>query len=340
MRVTLAVVIPVYNVEPYIRECLTSVAEQDFTDLDVVMVDDGSTDDSALVAREFAARDPRFRLVSQPNQGLGAARNTGLRHISRQAEFIAFADSDDIIPPNAYSNLLAMLSESGSDLAAGSAHRLTSAGTYQFTKHARDFDRPRMRTTVFEVPGLLMDRTVWNKVYRRDFWDKHSLTFPEGMLYEDPAVTVPLYYLAAAVDVIPEIVYYWRIREGGIPSITQQRTISAMTDRFTSISMVRNFLSARLQDSPNCLLTYDRNLLMEEFPLFFDELREADSNYLAEFSEQARELLTDISPELITDAPVELRDIYSSILTRQTSGLRDRMDRISLDDEWRRRLFM
>src|SRR6478609_294572 len=92
MAPRLSIVVPIYNVERYLVECLDSIAAQTFTDFECVMVDDGSKDGSAALAEAYAAQDSRFRLVRQVNKGLGAARNTGIRHIDPEGEFLCFVD--------------------------------------------------------------------------------------------------------------------------------------------------------------------------------------------------------------------------------------------------------
>src|SRR5690242_6114774 len=119
----LSVVVPIYNVEGFLDECLGSLAAQTFSDLEVVMVNDGSTDGSAAIAEAFAARDERFRLITQPNGGLSAARNTGID--AATGEFLAFVDSDDVLPPDAYERLVGALDKTGSDFATGNVHRLS-----------------------------------------------------------------------------------------------------------------------------------------------------------------------------------------------------------------------
>src|SRR5690349_8686628 len=96
----LSVVVPVYNVERYLDECLASLAAQQVADFEAILIDDGSTDGSAAIAQAYADRDPRFRLISQPNAGLGAARNAGIA--LAQGEFLAFLDSDDKVPADGY----------------------------------------------------------------------------------------------------------------------------------------------------------------------------------------------------------------------------------------------
>src|SRR5918911_2171312 len=152
----ISVVVPIYNVERYLVECLESVAAQTVADLEVVMVDDGSTDGSAAIARSFADRDARFRLVTQPNGGLGNARNTGVA--AATGAFLAFLDSDDVLPADAYELLHGALAETGSDFATGNIQRLSRTGTHQSRFAAKAFRRTRLRTHVTRFRPLLADR--------------------------------------------------------------------------------------------------------------------------------------------------------------------------------------
>ncbi|WP_217213918.1 glycosyltransferase family 2 protein [Streptomyces sp. AC550_RSS872] len=311
----LSVIIPLYNSYPYLVECLESVAAQEFGDMEVILVDDGSTDNSPEIADEFARRDARFRLLRQPtNRGPSSARNVGLAHSDPRSSYIAFADADDLLPSDAYSVLVASLEESGSDFSTGNAFRFNSSGSFQFEKYAPIFRKSRTRTHISEIPELAVDRTVWNKVYRRTFWENSNLLFPEGLLYHDSPVTIPLHYMAKAVDVVSQTVYYWRIREAGEPSITQHRTIPAMLDRFSSIDVIRAFLKEWKSDSGSSFLNaYDRNVLDEELPLFFDELVDASEQHRREFAARAAKLLNDIDSALIAESPALLQVVYAAI---------------------------
>src|SRR5689334_608108 len=108
----LSVVVPVYNVERYLDECLASLAAQSVGDFEAILIDDGSTDSGPAIARAWAERDPRFRVVTQANAGLGAARNAGIE--LARGEFLAFLDSDDKVPPDGYARMLASLERTGS----------------------------------------------------------------------------------------------------------------------------------------------------------------------------------------------------------------------------------
>lgn len=303
MQPRLSVVVPVYNVELYLDECLESLAAQTFTDFEVVMVDDGSTDGSAAIAEAFAAADPRFRLISQENKGLGAARNTGVREMSPDSEYLAFVDSDDTLPATAYALLIETLDATGSDFAAGNVTRFRSAGYVQSPVHRVPFAATRLRTHVSKFRPLLTDRTAWNKVYRRSFWEKHRLAYPEAMLYEDAPVSVPAHYLADAVDVLSEPIYNWREREIGERSITQNRTNpQGLIDRVKSIRMVREFLLARVGDDPmyaEHLRVYDNNALAEEIPLFWRVLPGSDAAYQEAFLEHVGRLVREIGQDAV-----------------------------------------
>ena len=172
----LSIVIPVYNVERYLGECLDSVLAQTFGDYEVIVVNDGSTDGSAALAEDFARRDPRFRLVHQENGGLSKARNTGIDVAT--GEYMAFLDSDDALPPDAYELLVGTLDRTGSDFATGNVYRFTRFATHQSRFLARTFTETRLKTHVTKHRPLLADRTAWNKLFRRAFWQEHGWRFP------------------------------------------------------------------------------------------------------------------------------------------------------------------
>ena len=185
----ISVVVPIYNVERYLDECLLSLSAQTAGDLEVVMVDDGATDGSAAIAEHHAERDPRLRLVRQSNHGLGHARNTGVQ--AATGDFLTFVDSDDRLPADALELLLGSLDRTGSDFATGNIHRFTEARTWPAPFLRKTFLRRRPRTHVSRFHWLLSDRMAQNKLWRRSFWDEHGLRFPEGVLHEDIPVVVP-----------------------------------------------------------------------------------------------------------------------------------------------------
>jgi CDP-glycerol glycerophosphotransferase len=224
----LSVVVPTYDVAAYLPACLDSVLAQASTlgrtGLEVIVVDDGSPDDSGAIAEAYAARDPRVHVVHTENHGLGAARNEGLRHVT--GDLLAFADSDDVVPPGAYATLLKQLRRSGSDFVTGSVARW-EGGALVEPPWMRRLHQQRMDLDIDSLPEILGDVFAWNKLFHTDFWRGTGLSWPEGVRYEDQPTTTLAYLRARRFGIVPEVVYHWRIRSDG-SSITQQR--SSMQD--------------------------------------------------------------------------------------------------------------
>ena len=114
-KIKISVIIPIYNSEKFLEECLTSVQNQDYDNLEVILIDDGSTDSSALISKSFCKRDPRFKLFQKSNEGPSSARNVGIRLAT--GEFICFIDSDDVVAPDMLSSLCKAIIETHSDIA-------------------------------------------------------------------------------------------------------------------------------------------------------------------------------------------------------------------------------
>ena len=244
MRPRLSIVVPFYNVGEYIGDCLESIARQTWTDFEAILVDDGSPDDSAVVAKEICSRDDRFRIVEQENSGLGPARNRGVREAS--GEYLAFVDSDDLVTRHGFETLIRTLDRTGSDFAGGNARRFNnSSGVRPSWLHRQAFTADRIAVHVSEVDDLVLDRMVWNKVYRRSFWDHYGYEFP-AIRYEDYPVTLKAHLDAVTVDTLTAPVYYWRERESG-ESITQQKfQLGNLRDRVTSAGLVLDLVEDSL----------------------------------------------------------------------------------------------
>jgi CDP-glycerol glycerophosphotransferase len=238
----ISVVVPFYNNEDLIGDCLKSIAAQSCTDIEVIAVDDGSTDGGAEVAALMAAADPRFTLLRLPHGGSpGYSRNHGIRQAT--GEYLAFVDGDDMLPSHALERLLATLEASGSDFVSGGVERIGPAGITPSVLHGKAIKTKKIGTHISLSPELFFDVSVWNKLFRRSFWDRHQLVFPEGVVWEDLQLITKAHVLARAVDVIPDPIYYWRERGTGALSITQSRTsISNFRDRITALQVIDDFL--------------------------------------------------------------------------------------------------
>ncbi|MFG2894682.1 CDP-glycerol glycerophosphotransferase family protein [Streptomyces sp. NPDC048248] len=321
MKPRLTVVVPVPRTEGSERnmeECLESVAAQTLTALDVVMVDAGPADETAghgsaesapaALARRFTERDPRFRIVrgaAHGSCGPGAARNAGARHAYPDTGHLAFLDADDVLLPRAYEDLVGLLDKSGADFATGNVYRLGAAGRSQ-SRHHPAGRQTALRTHITDDLTLLSDHFARNKVFRRAFWDRHGLAFPDGEWCEDAAVTLPAHFLADAVDVLHEHVCYWRLPDG--PDRHRPPDARSVRDRFAAVAGVRAFLTDPARSRWSAYLTdFDRAVLTDELPALIEVLPAASPECRTVFLECARDFLSRVDPQLFPALPVELR---------------------------------
>ena len=287
-----SVVVPIYNVQAYLKECLDSLLAQGMSEFEAILIDDGSTDASGQIAHHYATNDARFRLVRQENAGLGNARNTGVA--LARGEFLLFLDSDDKLPPGALRRLLATLDRTGSDFASGNVHRFDSRASWPAAFLARAFILPHRRTHVSRLRWLISDRMAQNKLWRRSFWDAHGFRFPEGVVHEDIPVVVPAHFIARSVDVVKEPVYLYREREDGTLSITQRRAeVQSLRDRLAAVEAVSAFLGSR---SPVAKRWYDESVVEDDLRYHVDVLDEAGEEYREMFLERANAFLDRAGP--------------------------------------------
>ncbi|MEU1703791.1 CDP-glycerol glycerophosphotransferase family protein [Streptomyces sp. NPDC005706] len=220
-----SLIVPCYKVQGFLRECLDSVLRQSFADFELIAVDDRSPDGCGAILDEYAARDPRVKVLHLPeNAGLGRARNAGLPHAT--GDYLFFLDSDDTLTPGALGAMADRLAEAGDpdvlvfDYARtywwggtrrnALAHVLAGAGAETFTAAGRP-----------EILDLLM--VVWNKVYRRDFVEENGFEFPPGY-YEDTPWTFPVMLSARRIAALDRIcLNYRQRRQGNILSTTSRK---------------------------------------------------------------------------------------------------------------------
>lgn len=215
-----SIIIPVYNVAPYLRECLDSVWAQTFTDWEAICVDDGSTDGSGAILDEYAAKDNRFRVIHQKNAGVSAARNASL-DVAR-GEWIAFLDGDDAYDCRLLSELVARMAQFGDetvDVVAFADYHLEIDGSVSYSS------RPNRLRGVISGKEILRDGlgelaaytwACWDKVYRRDFLMKNQISFEVGVSHqEDNLFCIKVMSVAERVLTCDDLFYYmYRQRPG------------------------------------------------------------------------------------------------------------------------------
>ena len=207
----MSVILPVYNVEDYLGECLQSILRQSFKRLEVIAVDDGSTDGSSEILRDVEAKDSRLRVIRQRNAGLGAARNVGVARA--RGGLLTFVDSDDVLPPGAVKTMVEAMRSSDADIVMGGVTRLRDNKADLVPVWVRDLHSERRESPVADEPRMLRNFYTWNKLYRADFWRREGLRFREGVLFEDQPIITRALCRARSVVVLDEITYRWRIRQ-------------------------------------------------------------------------------------------------------------------------------
>lgn len=213
-----SIVIPIYNVEKYLDVAIKSAIAQTHRNVQIILVDDGSTDGSRAIAQTFEERYPNVRLITQKNAGLSAARNTGVDSIE-STDYILFLDSDDVLPVKAVENYLRAIGNL--NLVVGKPSRLKGLALHK--RHRDLFKKPIVKTTLLADNQFLSDVTAWNKLIKFDFWKRGNYQFPVGFLYEDMALMTRIYAESEGFAVVSKTSYFWRMRVGGGSSITQER---------------------------------------------------------------------------------------------------------------------
>ncbi len=215
----ISVIVPVYNVFPYLRECVATICRQTFTDLEILLIDDGSTDESGALCDDFAKRDTRIKVIHQKNQGLSCARNTGIEQAG--GEYLVFIDSDDRIHPEMIQIMYNAMCQYDVELVICSHKRIQEKepqGCYEKKVKVEAQDTEVLsgrecikRTNTYER----VDMTVaWNKLYRKSLFQ--YLRYPIGRMHEDEFLTYKILYSLKECVYIKIPLYEYRMREGSI----------------------------------------------------------------------------------------------------------------------------
>lgn len=211
---TVSVIIPVYNVSPYLVACLDSVCAQTLTDLEIILVDDGSADGSEKICDRYADRDERIRVIHKPNGGLSSARNTGIE--AATSDWIGFIDSDDRIDPDMYELLYQDAQETGADLACCGIY-----DCYKGRDPVRVSNPKRVVMTSEQAVQAVMEAKVATasavtKLYRRELFEE--VRYPVGKTSEDAFAIIKLLIRCRQVSVNTTQRYYYIHRAGSITS--------------------------------------------------------------------------------------------------------------------------
>ena len=239
--VKVSVGITVYNVEKYLRECLESVLNQTFTDFEVIMVDDGSTDNSFSVCQEYVARDDRFKLIYQENKGRGqaGAKNTCLKHMT--GEYVTWIDSDDVVDNNYLERLLEVQAETGADIVR-CVRKYIRDGNVYFVK---GYEEGFINTNgIFDLSlKTALDNVLNHAIGTLEFWGEliprklyKGVTLSQGIIHEDQGNKFKLYLQSKKNVMLLEQLYSYRLRQGSIMDSFREEK-NALNDRLYDLQV-------------------------------------------------------------------------------------------------------
>ena len=226
-----SMIVPVYQVEKYIAQCIESVLNQTFQDFELILVDDGSKDQSGIICDSYAAKDDRIIVIHTENRGAAAARNIGLDHAS--GRYITFLDGDDYLAENMIARLHEVIEHSEYDMVVCDFLNILSDEKDNFSLHLRD-----MEINGREVLAHCKNQknygvwtVVWNKIYKREVLE--NLRFPEGKYFEDEIFSDQLYLRCDIIRVIPEVLCLHRVLSSSTMNTQKTRNYLDLIVAFT-----------------------------------------------------------------------------------------------------------
>ena len=213
LKPTISIIIPVYNAEKYLKDCITSVLSQTYYNLEIILIDDGSTDSSSQLVDVYAKSDSRIKTIHQKNTGLSGARNTGLKIAT--GKYVTFVDSDDQIAPGMVKGLLTALQESNADIAICSFKETYPNGKTKHFSHnhsTQTYTAKEALAAMLQEKGFMLSTTI--KLFPTQYFK--NIKFPLGKLHEDVGTTYKLFFKASKLVFVPDEYYIYMHHDNSI----------------------------------------------------------------------------------------------------------------------------
>ena len=304
-RIDVSVIVPIFNTETWLEACLDSVISQTFRSIEIVLVNDGSTDRSPTIIKSYAAKDDRIVTISQPNRGVSAARNAGLK--AAKGEYILFVDSDDTIRNDAVAVLYQQAVTTDADIVIGNAYYYSSDGSQTPLYQGKSMYAEQPLQTGNQCFSYLMEDNIFTPlVYlyftRRTFILKHALFFEEGIIQEDELWCIKSLIQAdrVSVSLMDFCHYYYRIRQGSlIRSDNKQFRVSSY---FRVVRVLEKFIGELMEKEGN--REYMRVIGWVQVRLFYiyhcickllKEMKEETNEYRAYFDQKLKQIRPELS---------------------------------------------
>lgn len=231
-----SIIVPVYNVEKYLRKCIDSLINQTLKDIEIICINDGSTDKSLEILKEYKNRDSRIILLNQENSGQSVARNRGIE--IAKGEYLGFVDPDDWIDLDYYEKLYNAASTNDTDIAVGGIIRVTGIRKKKFLNFEKETltDNTKLKFELCDVPEKSY---IWNKIYKTQKLKEINLKFEEGRIFEDCIFTPQALFFLGKMVTVPNTYYYYLRRNN---STVKQRSQKANADSIYAHKKASEFI--------------------------------------------------------------------------------------------------
>lgn len=264
-REGVSIIIPIYNVEQYVRECLESVMNQTYKKIEIILIDDGSTDRSGEIADNFALKDNRIKVIHKKNGGLSDARNAGIR--AATGEYIMFLDSDDYAADDFVESALRAAIDNRADIVCFRFTSVTDSGeaislsTKKEVDNLTEYANTDAIQDIFTLGGTLKVN-AWNKIYKRSLFSSNNIEYPVGRIYEDNQTTYKLMYFAKKIIFLDKSLLFYRQRPGSI--MKGGLTGAGIRERYGMINETTSWLDGKIsrKDIGTIRSTYMKTLMV------------------------------------------------------------------------------
>ena len=290
-----SIILPVYNVEKYISKCLDSVINQTYSNLEIICVNDGSTDNSRQIIEGYALKDNRIIIIDQPNQGQGVARNNGINHAS--GDYVSFIDPDDWVEPNIFKKL--------SDYIILHRPKVLQFGVDVYFEEtgeiSKDFIQKRFEKSMginlsqrnfYSLKDIKKENLLkftsccWNKVYKTSFIRENNLKFPPHKMGEDTMFTFSVLFRTDKIDLIQDHLYIYRLRSNSSVSSDKKRNTLYI---FEQIDWLK-----RLLEEKNLMSHMKKEFIQYKIRAIYEGDKKCLSEKKKEFLHKAKSYLTPI----------------------------------------------
>lgn len=243
MEYDVSIIIPVYNAENYIEKCIKSLINQTYKFLEIIFVNDGSTDSSLQILKKYRLEYNNIIILEQKNKGQGEARNLGIKNA--RGRFITFADSDDWLSDEYIEVLYKDIIDNNADISICNMAKVIEKSEIEIKSSKFPFKELNREEAIKQI---LLDKELksypWGKMYKKDLFEKNKITFPQRMFYEDLAIIIKLFFYAEKIVLNNQYCYYYLQTSR---SSTRTPNPKNIDDRLSALTMIKDFLIANEQ---------------------------------------------------------------------------------------------